>query len=196
MEKIVDYGDLFGALLTAFSFWLHSAWPYYWQTCSWLSFKYVEYGVPQRFVLGSLLFNIHLCDLLYFLEDLDIASYADDTTIDTVVKENKQPINVLETSSLLRFKCFSINFMKANSGKSHLLLSCSEPSTTVTDSCSTESNKKTLFLGITIDSNLKIDDHVNNLFRKPCQKLNALSRLALFINVSKRRIITKAFVES
>ena len=196
MEKIVDYGDLFGAWLTAFSFWLPSAWPYYWQTCSWLSFKYIEYGVPQRFVLGSLLFNIHLCDLLYFLEDLDIASYADDTTIDTVVKENKQPINVLETSSLLLFKCFSINFMKANSGKSHLLLSCSEPSTTVTDSCSTESNKKTLFLGITIDSNLKIDDHVNNLFRKPCQKLNALSRLALFINVSKRRIITKAFIES
>ena len=145
MEKIVDYGDLFGALLTGFSFWLHSAWSYYWQTCSWLSFKYVEYAVPQRFVLGSLLFNIHLCDLLYFLEDLDIASYADDTTIYTVVKENKQPINVLETSSLLLFKCFSINFMKANSGKSHLLLSCSEPSATVIDSCSTESNKKRCF---------------------------------------------------
>ena len=38
---------------------------------------------------GPLLFNIQLCDRFYFLEDLDIASYADDTTIYTV-KENKE----------------------------------------------------------------------------------------------------------
>ena len=45
---------------------------------------------PLGSILGPLLFNIykHLCDLFYFLEDLDIASYADDTTIFTV-KENK-----------------------------------------------------------------------------------------------------------
>ena len=39
---------------------------------------------------------MHLCDLFYFFEDLDIASYADDTTIYTV-KENKEfVINTLE----------------------------------------------------------------------------------------------------
>ena len=57
---------------------------------------------PLGSILGPLLFNIykHLCDLFYFLEDLDIASYADDTTIFTV-KENKESlINALQTSSL------------------------------------------------------------------------------------------------
>ena len=44
----------------------------------------IECGVPQGSILGPLLLNIHLCDLFYFLEDLDIASYADDTTIYTV----------------------------------------------------------------------------------------------------------------
>ena len=44
----------------------------------------IEFGVPQRSILGPLLLNIHLCDLFYFLEDLDIASYVDDTTIYTV----------------------------------------------------------------------------------------------------------------
>ena len=43
--------------------------------------KDIFYVVPQGSILGPLLFNIDLCDLFYFLEDLHIASYADDTTI-------------------------------------------------------------------------------------------------------------------
>ena len=92
------------------------------------SWRHVEYGVPQGYILGPLLFNIHLCDLFYFLDDLDIASYADDTTLYTV-KENKESvINALETSSQKLFKWFKNNFMKVNSDKSHLLLSCNKPS--------------------------------------------------------------------
>ena len=50
----------------------------------------IFYGVRQGSTLGPLLFNIHFCDLFYFLEDLDIASYADDTTIYTVSKKKKR----------------------------------------------------------------------------------------------------------
>ena len=50
------------------------------------SWKDIFYGVPQGFILRPLLFNIHLCDLFYFWEDLDIASYADDTAIYLVSK--------------------------------------------------------------------------------------------------------------
>ena len=34
--------------------------------------------VPQGFTLQLLLFNIYICDLLFGIEDLDTASYADD----------------------------------------------------------------------------------------------------------------------
>ena len=160
------------------------------------SWKNIEYGVPQGSILGPLLFNIHLCDLFYFLEDLDIASYADDTTIYTV-KENKESvINALEASSLPLYTWFNNNFMKANSDKSHILLSCSEPSTALIDGSSIESNTKEILLGITIDRDLKFDEHVNNLCKKACQKLNALVRLAPFMNVDKKRMIMKAFIES
>ena len=60
------------------------------------SLRDIEYGVPQGCILGPLL-NLHLRDLLYFLDDVDAASYADDTTLYTV-KENKDSvINALET---------------------------------------------------------------------------------------------------
>ena len=53
--------------------------------------KDIFYGVPQGSILGPLLFNIHLCDLFYFLENTDIASYADDNTLYSAQK-NRQSL--------------------------------------------------------------------------------------------------------
>ena len=86
--------------------------------------------------------------------------------------------------------------MKANSDNCHILLSCSEPSAALIDGSSIESNTKEILLGITIDRDLKFDEHVNNLCKKACQKPNALVRLAPFMNVDKKRMIVKAFIES
>ena len=86
-------------------------------------------------------YSIYIYVTFYLLEDLDIASYADYTTLYTV-KENKESIiNTLEASSLPLFTWFNNNFMKANSDKSHILLSCSEPSTTLIDGSSIPLNQ-------------------------------------------------------
>ena len=52
------------------------------------SWKGIFCGISQGFILGLLLFNIHLCELFYFLENLNIGSYADDTTIYMVNEKN------------------------------------------------------------------------------------------------------------
>ena len=78
------------------------------------SWKDIFYGIPKGLILGSLLFNIHLCDLFYILENLDIASYEDDATIypsnETV---SQSVIGVLETSSPLLFGSFNNNSITA-----------------------------------------------------------------------------------
>ena len=67
------------------------------------SWKDKEHNVVRGSILGTPLFNVHLCDHFYLPKDLNIASYADDTTICTV-KENKESvINSLKRSPLTFF---------------------------------------------------------------------------------------------
>ena len=75
-------------------------------------------------------------------------------------------------------------------------MSCNEPSTLVIDGSSIETNTKKVLLGITINKDLKFDDHINSLCTKACQRLNALASLAPYMNVEKRRTTMKAFIES
>ena len=86
--------------------------------------------------------------------------------------------------------------MKANNDKSHLIMSCAEATTAVIDGLPIDSSKTEVLLGITIDNELKFDDHVNQLCKKESLKLDALARIASFINISKKRIIMKSFIES
>ena len=131
-KEIVDYGGVFGALLTnlskAFDCIPHDLFiakleAYSFQTDAlnlvydYLSnrkqrvkinetfscWKEIEHDVPQGCILGLPLFNIHLCDFFDLAEDLDIVRYVGDTTTYTV-KENKESvINTFEASSLSTF---------------------------------------------------------------------------------------------
>ena len=163
---------------------------------TFISWRDIEYGVPQGSILGPLLFNIHLCDIFYFQDNRDIASNADDNTLYTV-KENKESVlKALEASSQKLFKWFKNNIMKVNSDKSHLFLSCNEPSLLVIDGSSIETNTKEVFRGITIDKDLEFDAMSIAFVKKRVKSLMFLLALYHPWTLEKRRIIMKTFIES
>ena len=86
--------------------------------------------------------------------------------------------------------------MKANNDKRHLIMSCTEATTAIIDGLPVDSSKTEVLLGITINHELKFDDHVNYLSKNASLKLNVLARIASFMNVSKKQIIIKSFIES
>ena len=57
----------------------------------------IEHGVPQGSILGPLLFNIDLIDLFYECEESNIASYADDTTPYSCVRDTQTVISELKS---------------------------------------------------------------------------------------------------
>ena len=63
-----------------------------------------------------------LCDMFYFLEDFDIANFADDSIPYCACKSTEFVVNNLEQSSIIFFEWLNNNYMKVNTGKSHLLL--------------------------------------------------------------------------
>ena len=66
------------------------------------SWSEILFGVPQGSILGPFLFNIFICDGFYFLEDFDIANYADDSAPYCAGKSAEFIVNNLEQSSTTR----------------------------------------------------------------------------------------------
>ena len=154
------------------------------------------FGVPQRSILESLLFNILICDIFYFLEDFDIANYADNSTPYCAAKSAEFVVNHLEQSSTILFEWLSNNYMKVNTGKSHLLLPGKSEANATIGNNYIESEDEQVLLGIKTDSNLTFENHMNSICKKASQMLNALARIAPYMNVLKRKTTMKSFVTS
>ena len=132
--------------------------------------------------------------MFYFLNDFDIANYADDFIPYNRDTNVESAVNNLEHSSIL-FKWLNVS-MKVNTGKSQLLVSGNIRAMAKIDKNQVESEKEQVLLGIMIDFNLTFENHINNICKRANQKLNALARVAPYMNMQKRIIIMKPFVTS
>ena len=156
---------------------------------------------PNRLIIAQLNINSlrnkfdSLVRMLH--NNLDILLISE-TKIDSSFpgKSAESVVNNLEQSSTILFKWLNNNYMKVNTGKSYLLLSGNSRATATIDNSYIESEDEQVLLGITTDSNLTFENHVRNICKKASQKLNALARIAPYMNIQKRTTVMKSFVTS
>ena len=86
--------------------------------------------------------------------------------------------------------------MKANSDKSHLLLSTSTSSTANINGDIIKNSESEKLLGVTIDYKLNFEEHLSKVCDKASQKLNALARISSYMNINQRKRIMRAFISS
>ena len=155
-------------------------------------------GVQQGSVLGPLLFNIYIDDLLFLTENTDVCSYADDTTFYACDSDLHYLISKLEHYSVLAIEWFECNYMKLNQDKCHLLISGHKYENVWANIGSFkiwESNDEKL-LGAKIDRNLKFNHYILKQCKKAGRKLSALIRICSLISLTHRRVLMKSFIES
>ena len=87
------------------------------------SWEEILTGVPQGSVLGPLLFDIYLDDLLYIVENTEICNFADDTTPHSSGFDLKEVMIDFEHDCSLLVEWFRDNYLTLNADKCHLLVS-------------------------------------------------------------------------
>ena len=165
--------------------------------CNYSSWSKIINGVPQGSILGPILFNIYLSDLFFITATLNIASYADDNSPYTTMKDTDSVIKKLEEDSEILLNLGGNNALKPNPEKFHLLLNCTDETKYIeVDNHQIYNSPHEKLLGIYIDNNMTFDEHVTRLCNKASHKLHALERVSSYMNTQQRRKIMTAYLNS
>ena len=140
------------------------------------------------------MFNIYLCDLFLFINNIDIANYADDTTPYICGKNTAEQVTTkLEIASSKVLRWFSENAMKANKNKCHLLTSTDVNTTICLGENIVQNSESQNLLGVIVDKNLTFNMHVSKLCGNASKKLYALASL-LFHGFTETKIIELSWI--
>ena len=121
-------------------------------------------GVRQGSILGPILFNIFVNDLIFFIQETDVCNIADDTTIYSCSLNYKKAAH---NDIYIVLNWFKVNSMVANPGKFQIMfLRSKTDSSKITSAIENKQIKcegEVKLLGITIDEKLTFTKHIANI---------------------------------
>ena len=131
--------------------------------------------IPEGPTLGPLLFTIFMCEMFLILNTAYFTGFADGNT----------PFLALEEIGEKLVNWFLNNKMNLNTYKCHPLLNSQEPDTLKIGDLNINNSLSEKLLGITFGCKLKFNKHIEDIFQKPSQNLNALKTCTIHGNSQK-----------
>ena len=141
----------------------------------------VVIGISQGSVLGPLLFNIFINYLFLTMGDNDLCNFADDNTLHKCCDYLSQAKRDMEAQCSLIIRWFNENSMKINPEKCHAFILRKEiipenVTIQVGDAQNVPEHEVTL-LGVTLDSRINFNTHINNILKEVSKKYMLLYEL-------------------
>ena len=166
---------------------------------------FCEYGVPQGSVLRPLLFTLYVAPVANVITSHGVShlQYADDTQL-YIALDKDESIEILQNCADAVYSWFAQNGLSLNPEKSEAILlgtgarlrredqipSVSFAETTVGTRTSVKS------LGVTIDSGLTFNEHVDNICKASAYHIRSLRHIRKFIDEDAATSVTTALVSA
>ena len=163
--------------------------------------RQIKSGVPQGSLLGVSLFNIYLNDIFDSV-DADLFNFADDNDLLSAgpKMDEAKALLINETEAALNWT--EANEMIVNPEKFHLIFLSPNKQDLINQQfieirgISLKSETKFTLLGVDIDNQLTFHSHINNIFRKAENQINALKRLSVHMGQNEKMVLMKSFILS
>ena len=170
--------------------------------------RHIDYGVPQRSILGPLLFIVFINDLPSQTECSVVDMYADDTTLSSAHDYSSAPQSVIvelqkDITSLANWSRSNHLVMNEEKTKTMLVTGRRLQKELDTFDLHLSINGKNLeqvssfkLLGLTFDDELSFDVHVEKLCTKLSQRIAVLSKIKRGLPHKERIIHYNAMIKS
>jgi hypothetical protein len=162
---------------------------------SWLR---IIKGVPQGSILGPLLFNIFINDLLFVISKTDMCNFADDNSLFSCAKTLNEVVSNLKFDIANVLEWFSLNLLKPNPSKFQMLVIGEKnlPICIRVGDLVLNAKNSVELLGITIDCNLTFFEHIKSLCVKARYKVWSLNRIRRFLDNRQLILLFNAYIVS
>ena len=163
----------------------------------------ISAGVPQGSLLGPTLFLLYVSDIdLCLVDNVQLCSFADDTTLYTVIKS---PSDMPDATASLQ-KALSnlgewgdswrISFEPKKSQRMVITTRKDMPSLNPLSFGNTPvpETKSIKLLGVTFDQQLSFRQHIRNIATRACQRLGFLRKASRVLHPRDRSTVYKGFV--